>query len=298
MDSVGRAVSNRDEQYIPSDVRIHYPIGVHVRDSGLLTQEQIEQVLVCQRQSGLKFGEAATLLRLLTSQQVSQLLREQFDIRSLAFGQSPISSEVLAAYQPESAGVKPLRSLRTVLTSQYISKDAKGYALAVVSTRRGDGRSVTVANLAVLFSQIGMRTIVVDADLRFPRQREIFGLPNKSGLSSALARHPVNTMIERVSGLGSLAVLPAGARPPAPDQLLGRPVFSTVLGDLKKQFDVVILDSPATDNNVDAILVAQQATHTLVLSRKGRTTTSELTQLLAQLQAVRATVIGTILRTD
>jgi len=298
MDNIGRAISNRDEQHISSDVRIQYPIGVHIRDSGLLTQEQIEEVLASQRQSGLKFGEVATSLGLLSSQQINGLLREQFDIRSLSFGQSAVSSEVVAAYQPESTSIQPLRALRTALASQYINKDLRGYTLAVTSVNRNDGRSVIVANLAVLFSQIGMRTIVVDADLRFSRQKEIFGLSNKSGLSNALARHPITNMIERVSGLGYLAVLPAGSRPPSADQLLSRPIFSHLLGELKKQFDVIIMDSPATENNVDAILIAQQATHTLVLSRKDKTLNSDLARLLRQLQAVKATVIGTMLRTD
>ena len=298
MDSFGRAILTREDPHIPPDVRIHYPIGVHIRDAGLLTQEQVEEILISQRQSGLKFGEAAMALGLLTTQQVSQMLREHFDIHSLAPGESAISNEIVAAYQPESSSIQPLRALRTILASQHIKSDSKGYTLAVTSADRGDGRSVVAANLAVLFSQIGMHTILVDADLRFPRQKDLFGLSSKSGLSSALARHSLNNMIEKVSGVGPLAILPAGVRPPSPEQLLSRTVFSGLLGELKKQLDVIIMDSPATNDNVDALLIAEQAMHTLVLSRKGRTTTARLDRLLSQLQAVKANVIGTILRTD
>lgn len=298
MDNVGRTIVGREEQAPTPELRMYSLIGAHIREQGQLDAEQVEHVLHSQRQSGLRFGDEAIRLGLLTRGQIELALRRQFNVNTLPAGESPISRALVAAFDPDCASLSPLRSLRTILASQQLRTHGKGYTLAVASTQRNDGRSLVVANLAVLFSQSGQRTLVVDADLRHPRQHELFGLDARQGLSSVLARHTLTNMVQKIDGLGPLAILPAGVAPPSPEQLLGRPILPAVLGELKKQFDVLILDTPASERNSDALLLAEQATDVLVLARKDRTRAADLSRFTSSLRAVKANVIGTILRSD
>jgi chain length determinant protein tyrosine kinase EpsG len=298
MESIGRVATGREEHGVAPELRMYSLIGAHMREQGLLDAEQVEAVLRSQQQTGLRFGDEAVRLGLLTRDQVGRVLRRQFNVSMLAIGDSAVSTEVVAAYSPDCPSIGPIRSLRTILVSQHIAKGAKGYTLAIASPRRRDGRSLFAANLAVLFSQIGMRTLVIDANLRQPRQHELFGLPDKHGLSTALARHAMTNLVQKIDGLGPLAMLPAGVIPPNPEQLLGRPVFPAMLAELKKQFDVLIVDTPSAEDNVDALLVAEHATEVVVIARKDSTRSDELARFVAGLRAVKANVIGTILRTD
>src|SRR6185295_31397 len=117
--------------------------------------------------------------------------------------------------------------------------------LTIVGTERGEGRSHLAANLAVVFSQLGERTLLIDADMRHPRQHELFKLPNKSGLSSMLAGRTERNEAQRIPAFLDLSVLPSGATPPNPVELLGRPVFTQMIEDYAGEYDVILLDTPA-----------------------------------------------------
>ncbi|MFK3736196.1 chain length determinant protein tyrosine kinase EpsG [Massilia sp. TN1-12] len=296
MESLDNVPVNREEHYVPPEVRMYSAIGAYFKEQGLLNKEQVEKVLRSQQQTGLRFGEEAVRLGLLTQGQIDLILRRQFDVSTLALGESAISTEVVAAYNPDCPSISPLRSLRTILMSRHTKRGSRGHTLAITSMHPKDGRSLVAANLAVLFSQIGMRSIIVDADLRNPRQHQLFGIAAKHGLSIALARHSLQSMVEKVNGLGPLSLLPAGALPPSPEQLLNRPVFALLLGELQKEFDMVILDTPAGMHHIEALLVAEQASHTLVLARKDMTRCEDLSRFMSSLDAVKANVVGTILR--
>jgi receptor protein-tyrosine kinase len=287
MESIGRVAANREEAGVAPEVQMYSLIGAHIKELGLLDADQIEL-----------FGDEAIRMGMLTQEQIDLALRLQFNVNTVAVGDSAISTDVLAAYRPDCPSLGPIRSLRTILVSQHIPKAANGYTLAITSAHRQDGRSFIVANLAVLFSQIGMRTLVIDADLRSPRQHELFGLSATHGLSSVLARHSLADMVQKIDGLGPLAVLPAGVRPPSPEQLLNRRIFPSILTELKKQFDVLILDTPSTEDNDDALVIAERAANTIVLAHKNKTRSQELARLIDDLNAIKTNVIGTILRAE
>jgi Mrp family chromosome partitioning ATPase len=134
---------------------------------------------------------------------------------------------------------------------RWFKLDLRLKHLAIVSPGREEGRTYLAANLAVVFSQLGERTLLIDADMRHPRQHVLFGLPNRGGLSSLLAGRAGADVIELVAPLTNLSVLPAGPQPPNPQELLGRPVFQNFLAELDKEFDVVIIDTPACLRCVD-----------------------------------------------
>ena len=128
---------------------------------------------------------------------------------------------------------------------RWFDAETERKALAIVSPSHGEGRSFIAANLAIVFSQLGERTLLVDADLRTPCQHELFKLGNTPGLSGLLAGSSNHHAVLRVPSLPGLSVLPAGAVPPNPQELLGRPAFVEAVYTLSRDFDVIIIDTPA-----------------------------------------------------
>ena len=123
-----------------------------------------------------------------------------------------------------------LRSLRTQLSLRWFENQQA--ALAIVSPGSGEGRSWIAANLAVLFAQTGKRTLLIDADLRRPRQHALFGIPERNGLSSILAGRAGLDGLTEIPGVPDLTVLPAGVVPPNPQELLARPLFQRLINAL------------------------------------------------------------------
>jgi receptor protein-tyrosine kinase len=204
-------------------------IGAILIDNGRLTPDAAERILKLQKEQGLRFGDAAIQLGLLSEADIQQALSRQYDYPYLMPGDERVSEEVVAAFKPFSPIVEQLRAVRSQLMLRWFDAEIGHKTLAVVSASRADGRSFTAANLAVVFSQLGERTLLIDADLRNPSQHQLFRLENKLGLSSLLAgRAELAEAITRIPGLIDLSVLPAGATPPNPQELLARPVFSGV----------------------------------------------------------------------
>jgi protein-tyrosine kinase len=221
-------------------------IGAILIDSGRLSLEDAERILKLQKDENLRFGDAAIQLGLLTDGDIQQVLASQYDYPYLPPGDERLEEDIVAAFKPFSPVVEQLRALRSQLMLRWFDADAGHKSLAIVSPGRGEGRSFTAANLAVVFSQLGEHTLLIDANLRHPSQHELFKLPNRTGLSSVLAgRAELAESVTRISGLVDLSVLPAGPIPPNPQELLSRPLFAALMATASGQYDVVIVDTPA-----------------------------------------------------
>lgn len=233
-------------------------IGAMLVDAGRLTPENAERILRAQKETGKRFGDVAIELGLLTPDDIRFALSGQYDYPYLSKGDTSLSREIFAAYAPFSKPVEQLRALRSQLILRWFDVEANRKMLAIVSPAAGDGRSFLAANLAVVFSQLGERTLLIDADLRKPRQHQLFKLQNESGLSSILANRAGLEAIVRVPSLLALSVLPAGPVPPNPQELLGRASFSELLTALGASFDVIIIDTPPGADSADAQIVADR----------------------------------------
>lgn len=270
-------------------------IGAILVDNGKLRLQDAERILQLQRQKGLRFGEAALELGLLREDDISKALAMQFEYPYLTRGQSQVSEELVAAYQPFSPVVEELRALRSQLMLRWFDADSERKALAIVSPEHGDGRSWMAANLAVVFSQLGERTLLIDADMRRPRLHAMFGIDNKTGLSAILAGRSGGEAIQRIASLLDLSVLPAGATPPNPQELLNRPAFSQLLANAAENFDVVIMDTPPTFAYSDAQTTSVRASGALVLARKNVSRSSRLQGCSQMLVEAHATIVGTVM---
>lgn len=270
-------------------------IGAVLVDAGRLKVQDLERILRLQRESNLRFGEAAIRLDLLSPADIDYALSLQFDFAYLLPGQSAVSEEVVTAYAPNSPKAEALRGLRSQLILRWFDAGPANKALAIVSAERKDGRSHIAANLAVVFSQLGERTLLVDADLRHPRQHLLFGLDGHVGLSTVLSERASMEALQRIPSLPNLAVLPAGALAPNPTELLARPVLPQLLQQLSHAFDVILLDSPASAETADAQILAVRAGAALIVARKNAARTWQVQGISAQVTEARATIVGAVL---
>jgi protein-tyrosine kinase len=270
-------------------------LGAILVDAGRLDAAATEQILRRQREQGQSFGQAAISLGLLTSADVELALARQFDYPYLLAGESALSEELVLAYQPFGAQAEALRLLRSELLQRWFGTPGRQHALAITSAQAQEGRSFLTANLAVAFSQLGKRTLVIDADLRQPRQHDLFGLPNGMGLSALLSGRAGLAAIAPIALLPGLSLLTAGVAPPNPAELLARPAFALLLDALAPGYDVVLIDTPAALACVDARSVAACAGAALVVARKDASALAAVTQLAATMGQAGVAVLGAVL---
>ena len=282
----------RAEPRAPCDDR---SIGAILIDCGRLTPEDAERILRKQKEEGLRFGEAAIKLGLLKEEDIQFALARQFDYPYLVPGESNVSSELVAAYQPFSRQVEALRALRSQLMLRWFNGSPDRRAISIVSPGRKDGRSYLAANLAVVFSQLGERTLLIDADFRNPRQHELFGLANRSGLAQMITGRADEAAIERVPAFMDFSVITAGSAPPNPQELLSRASFSNLLAMLSGRYDVIIIDTPAADEGADAQTIAVRTRAALLVARQNTSYVGDLQDLSDSLHHAMAAVVGVVM---
>ncbi len=268
-------------------------IGGLLLESGKITPENAERVLRMQKELGIRFGEAAQRLGLITEADIQQVLARQFDYPYLQPGAGKYPQELVAAYQPFSSQVETLRAVRSQLMLRWFARGSK--SLVVLGMEPGDGASLFAANLAVVFSQLGEHTLLVDANLRKPRQHEIFDLKTRQGLSDVLAGRAELDIIAKVESFVALSVLAAGTLPPNPQELLSRTSFVTLNKQLESRYDAVLYDVPAYTTGSDAIAVAARAGGVLLVARKNKTPMAEVAAMSEQMTQSGAQVVGSVM---
>src|SRR6266446_339442 len=267
-------------------------IGSILAEEGKLGGGDIERVMELQQAEGLRFGEAALRLGLITADDLSYAVAKQYDLPHLLPGNESISSELVVAYDPFHPRAEELRTLRTQLLIRWSNAEARHRLLAIVSPGSGEGRSYVAANLAVVFSQLGERTLLIDADLRAPRQHRIFNVPDRIGLTAVLSDRADRGAVVPIPECGTLSLLPAGACPPNPQELLLRPAFATLLEELRAEFDVILFDTPPAKFYADAQSLAFRAGSAMVLARKDHTRFADTTRVIRELNDTGARIVG------
>ena len=259
------------------------PIGDILRRTKGFSPEQVDAVLVHQRLNGGKFGEVAVALGLANAEDVMWALSQQFHYPyAPEDSQGKVSEELVAANQPFSDDVEAFRDIRTQLVLGILAAEPRP-ALAIVSPNIGDGKSFIISNLAVAFSQLPGRTLVVDADLRTPRLHEVFDTDGTTGLSSILMGRSEAAVVVPVPHLPNLYLLPAGAVPPNPTELIQRSAFAMLIREFQSKFDYVLVDTPAVVRGSDARIIATRCGASLVIGRKNRSRMPLLQKLVKQL---------------
>jgi chain length determinant protein tyrosine kinase EpsG len=270
------------------------PLGEIFRETHRLDAAQIAAILAHQRQHGMLFGEAAVALKLVNDQDVLWALSKQFHYPYALEGRKQFNPELITATTPFSSVSETFRSIRSQLIRRA-EQDPQRRAVAVVSADSGDGKTWFAANLAIAFSQLGRRTLLIDGDMRSPRLHKLFGIDNSRGLSSILAGRLSSRVLAPITELPSLFVLPVGVAPPNPLELLESPAFDLLMQELLAKFDHVIIDSPSAMVGADAGVIAARSGAFVSVARQGRTCMASMIELVASLRDTATLSFGFVL---
>jgi len=270
-------------------------IGEIIQEANNLSPSQIEQILAYQRENGVRFGEAAVALGLANSDDVLWALAQQFHYPYANEGKSTLNPELIVASKPFTEQAEAFRAIRSHLIMKIYSEEGPRPALAVISPNSGDGKTYFAANLAVAFCQLPGRTLLIDADMRNPRLHALFNLTNRGGgLSSILSGRAASKVIQSVPELPSLFVLPVGATPPNPLELLERPALGLLLRELKTKFDRIIVDTPAASLGTDGAVIAAKCGAALLVTRQDQTRLQAVQQLTRVIAMGPARMVGAV----
>ncbi len=269
-------------------------IGSILADLRNLSADQVEKIVQYQRDKEVRFGMAAVALGFASNDDVLFALSQQFHYPYAPQEQRKANPELAALNQPFGVQAESFRALRSQLMMRLFNEGQERRAIAVVSPDSGDGKTFFAANLAVVLAQLGGRTLLVDGDLRHPRQHELFGLDSSAGLSNILNGRAEAQVIRQVGGVPSLFVLPVGITPPNPLELVERPAFGLLMRELLVKFDHVVVDTPAACYGSDSAVIAARCGAALVVARKNKGRVTALQDLVANLSETPAVVAGVV----
>lgn len=270
-------------------------IGALLAAEGKLSESDIEKIVELQRVRQIRFGEAAVRLGLIGVDDLRRAMAQQYDLPHLLPDNARLNGELVVACEPFHPCAEQIRALRTQLLMRWINGSTGAKTLAIVSPSPREGRTYIAANLAVAFAQLGRRTLLIDADLRKPRQQRIFNVPDKAGLATVLSGRADRSAIVPVRDLGPLSVLPSGAGPPNPVELLSRESFAALLVELRPDYDVILLDTPPALSCADAQTIAYRAQCALLIARKDHTRIADTERVVRDLADGGTEIVGTSL---
>lgn len=203
-------------------------------------------------------------------------------------------TDLVTLSHPRSPAAEAYRALRVNLT--FASLDKSLETLVVSTPEVEPTKSHVAANLAIVMAQAEQRVVLVDADLRRPHLHELFGCPSEPGLTSVILNRETQLELPLVeTGIPGLQLLPSGALPPNPADILGSRKMEQVLAALKEHADVVILDTPPVTVAVDAAVLAAKTDGLLLVVRSGHTRRDAITQAKELLERGRVRLLGAVL---
>ncbi len=201
-------------------------------------------------------------------------------------------SQLVALRDPRSPAAEAYRTLRTNI--QFSSLDKPLRTVLATSTSPDEGKSTTIANLAVTIAQAEQRVVLVDCDLRRPTIHTLFGLPNDEGLTSLMLQEGGRIPVHKTEVPG-LLVLTSGPLPPRPADILGSKRMEAVIAQLREQADIVLFDTPPVNAVTDAAVLATKVDGVLLVFRAGATKRDRAREARRLLDKVNANIVGVVL---
>ncbi len=203
------------------------------------------------------------------------------------------TSTLIALRDPRSPAAEAYRTLRTNI--QFSSLDKPLHTLLFTSTGADEGKSTTLANLAVTMAQAEQRVILVDCDLRRPTLHTLFGLSNETGLTSAILQPDAAALPLQDTSVAGLRLLPSGPLPPRPADLLGSRRMEALIDRLRADADMVLFDTPPVIAVTDAAVLATRLDGVLLVLQAGKTRRDRAREARRLLEKVKANIVGVVL---
>lgn len=203
-----------------------------------------------------------------------------------------IESRMLTRFPNNSPISEAYRSLRTNV--QYAKADSPIKSFLVTSSGPGEGKSTTVANLAITFAQMGTRTLLVDTDLRRPVLHGIFGQPRNDGLTNILVGRTTLQQAIKPTQIEDLYLVTSGTLPPNPSELLTSKMMEQFLSEADGMFDIVLLDTPPVIAVTDAAVLSRKVDGVVLVMRSGHTEQEIIQRSRVSLDKVNAKLLGVL----
>jgi len=202
-------------------------------------------------------------------------------------------SRLITHFAPKSPISEAYRTFRTNI--QYTKLDREQRALLVTSPGPGEGKSTSVANLAITMAQMGSKVLLIDSDLRRPILHSIFNIDRRVGLSNVLVGRATIEEAAQTTEIENLLVMPCGTLPPNPSELLGSSAMKATLEELKQKFDIVLFDSPPIIAVTDAAVLSSQLDGVILVIKSGQTDREATFRAFTLLKNVKTRVLGALL---
>ncbi|WP_230191529.1 CpsD/CapB family tyrosine-protein kinase [Paenibacillus sp. CECT 9249] len=194
---------------------------------------------------------------------------------------------------PKSRISESFRTLRTNI--RFARWENPVRTLLITSAVPGEGKTTTAANLAVSYAHEGKKVLLVDADLRKPSLHLMFGQTNLYGLTNLLTNERPDQEAIRESYIPNLSLVPSGTIPPNPAEILSSSRLDSLLEEWKRQFDIVIFDSPPTLAITDGLVVATRCDGVILVVQAGKVKLEQVRKAKMNLELVKSTVLGVVL---
>ena len=290
-----------DEIERPSSPNGVAPVAVRVVQPAMLPTEPsstgLPLTLALGLIAGLAMGVGGALARnaLDVSVRSPEQLRELAkapNLGRIAFDAAVRKRPLIVHEDSQSPRTEAFRQLRTNL--QFVDVDSPRKIIIITSSLPSEGKTTTIANLAIAMAMAGQKVLAIEADLRRPKLADVLGVERSIGLTSVLAGQvSLDSAIQHWSG-GLFDVLASGPLPPNPSELLASRHMQTMLEDLRSQYDAILIDTPPLLPVTDAAAVAPATDGALLVCRFKETTRDQVQQSVAALEAVSAPLLGTI----
>ncbi len=216
------------------------------------------------------------------------------EIPSVAGWKKKGGAYLVTRADPSAAAAEAYRTLRTAV--EFVGLETDITRFQITSARASEGKTTTLANLAIALGRAGRRVVVVSADLRRPRIHEFFGVSNRVGLTSLLLDEAdLKEVVQRVPGEPNVALLASGPPPPNPSELLASARVRSIVNNLSEIVDIVLFDSPPVLPVSDALVIAGLTDATLLVASAGESSKRGLHRSYQLLRQVNARVVGMVL---
>ncbi|MDF2057778.1 CpsD/CapB family tyrosine-protein kinase [Priestia megaterium] len=204
-----------------------------------------------------------------------------------------LKRRLLAHNSPKDPVAEQYRTIRTNIQFSNVDQDIK--TIVVTSSGAEEGKSTTTSNLATVYAQQGLNVLLIDADLRKPTGHYTFRLENHIGLTNVLTRQSTLAQAVQESEIPHLSVLTSGPIPPNPSELLASAQMAELLKEMKKQFDMIIFDTPPILAVADAQILANQVDGTILVVSSGKTEKDAALKSKELLSNAQGKLLGVVL---
>ena len=282
---------------------------------GRLTPDGAVLIEEAMRTQGVAFGDAAIKLGLVTPEELAEAVQTarrlppngpdgifEGALHRMSFNRSmPVKyvgmvkagPSLTILRDPDHAYSEQMRALRTELMLLN-SASRSGNSIVVLSPCQGEGRTQLCAELAIAFSQLGQRTLLVDADLRRPRIHTLFESDNIIGLGQALASGG-SAQLLGVEKLSHLSILIAGSSVPNPLELITNGHLPRQMADWRKKYSMIIIDTPPITEFADGLAIASFAEQVVVVGRSDQTPHKNMKEMLRRMGGTQARIVGAVI---